>query len=157
VFKLCSGCGQEYQSWVSVCPECNLSLDLPAGAPLVADERAAPAIEDPVLLRLDGTWALHALAEALQEQGISSRIDTHAQGGVRLAIYVSRAHAAAAHAIAEELVAQTLPDLETIAAVDHGPSACPACGAPTPESAAACSECGLEFPEVDAGSEPGVR
>jgi predicted amidophosphoribosyltransferase len=151
VFKVCRQCGGEYQSWVSVCPDCNISLDLPPGEVLAPEpeERAPTPIVDPVVLRLDTPGALSELAETLQQHGISSRIGPHAQGGVRLAIYVGRADASTAHAIAEELVAQSLPDFDADAIVDHGPSACPACGEPTPESAASCTSCGLEFPEVD--------
>ncbi len=149
MFKVCRQCGGEYQAWVAVCPDCNISLDLPPGEVLAPapEERASAPIADPVVLRLDTPGPLSELAEALQEHGISSQIGPHA-GGAGLAIYVARADLTTAHAISEELVAQGLPDLDVDAIVDHDPSACPACGEPTPENAASCASCGLEFPEV---------
>jgi ribosomal protein S27AE len=115
-----------------------------------------------VLLKVDGPWELQALAEALQDQGISSQIDTHPLGAsisegraavrgqnAQLGIYVGRADLAAARAFATELAAQTLADTDTTAVV-HDPHACPACGEPTADDAAACGACGLEFPEMGA-------
>ncbi len=146
MFKVCRGCNQEYQSWVSVCPDCGVSLDLQGPEPLAPERDALPPVEKLVLVRLDEPWLLQSIAEWLQTHGISSRIGTPARGAKQLGIYVRRADFEAAHEAAEEFVARTLPELDT--AVAHDASACPACGEPTPENAAACSACGLEFPEV---------
>jgi predicted amidophosphoribosyltransferase len=154
MFRTCRECNQEYQSWVSVCPDCGVSLDASGPEPLAAQSAPLPPVEDLALLRLDDPWQLQGIAELLQANGISSRIDAHTGGTARLGIYVRRADFDAAHAIAEDLVASSLPDLDSTA-LSHDPSACPACGEPTPESAASCSACGLEFPEVD--TEPGAR
>lgn len=145
MFKVCARCGQEYQSWVTECSDCGVPLDLAPGETLAPAMRAVPALEELDALRLGGPWELQALAEALQAQGISSRIDAYPPA--RLAIYVARADLEAAREIAEELAARDLPDAD--AGVAHDPTACPACGEPTPENAAACSACGLEFPEVN--------
>jgi hypothetical protein len=165
VFKVCSSCGQEYQSWATECSDCGVSLDLAPGEKLAPATRAAPALEELVALRLGGPWELQALAEALQAQGISSRIDAYPPGdpisaprvraqqgqrgdAARLGIYVSRPDLEAAREVAEEVAARDLPDVDAAGAA-HDPTACPACGEPTPENAAACSACGLEFPEVN--------
>ncbi len=158
MFKTCASCGQEYQSWVSVCPDCNTPLDYaPTGTPAPVT-RAVSALQDLAVLRLGEPRDLQAFAESLQEHGISSQIDTYPLGGAmagaraargqaaRLGIYVSRGDLDAAREIADELAASALPDADT-AGVSFDPSACPACGEPTPENAAACSACGLEFPE----------
>jgi hypothetical protein len=141
VFKVCRSCGQEFQSWATECSDCGVPLQLSAGEALAPPEPDAPVVlEDLVLLRLGGTWELQALAEELQQRGISSRIDTppdpsQARGSraaaAQLAIYVPRAVAG-------------------VDDVEHDPNACPACGEPTPENAAECASCGLEFPEVPA-------
>jgi ribosomal protein L37E len=146
VFKVCSSCGQEYQSWVTECSDCGVPLDLAPGETLAPAPRAVPGLAELVALRRGGPWELQALAEALQTHGISSRID--AKPPEQLTLYVGRADLAAAREIAAELAARDLPDAE--AGVAHDPTACPACGEPTPENAATCSACGLEFPEVAA-------
>jgi hypothetical protein len=157
VYKVCRQCGGEYQSWVSVCPECNVALDWPRDelAPAPAREQHEPApIADPVVLRFEGPEMLTEIAEALQEQGIASRIAPHEQAGARLAIYVSRAHAPTAFAISEQVIARSL-HVDADELVDYGPGACPACGEPMPETATACASCGLEFPEIE--PDPGGR
>jgi len=147
LFKVCARCGQEYQSWATECSDCHAPLDLAPGETLAPAARPVPAPEELVVLRLGEPRELRALAETLQAQGISSRIDAYAKA--RLGIYVGRADLEAARAIAEEFVARDLPDADA-APISHDPTACPACGEPTPEDAAACGACGLEFPEVPA-------
>lgn len=161
MFKHCHSCGQEYQSWVTECPDCHVPLHSAPGEPLAPPTRSgsiAP-LEDPVLLKLGEPWELRALAESLQERGISSQIDSHPLGGslaragsraqaARLGIYVARANLAAVREFTEELAAleRSESDAEAVA---HDPGACPACGEPTPENAPSCATCGLEFPEVN--------
>lgn len=161
MFKHCHSCGQEYQSWVSVCPDCNVPLQLAPGEPLGPPSSGSIApLEDPVLLKLGEPWELRALAELLQERGISSQIDSHPLGAslsragsraeaARLGIYVGRADLAAVRELADELAARAQPESDA-AGVAHDPGSCPACGEPTPEDATACASCGLEFPEVGA-------
>lgn len=151
--------------WATECSDCHVPLHSTPGEELAPATRQIPALEDLVLLMVGGPWELQALAGALQDQGISSQIDTHPLGASisesraaargqnsQLGIYVGRADLASARAFAMELAAQTQTDADA-AAVVHDPSACPACGEPTPDDAAACSACGLEFPEV--GGEDG--
>jgi hypothetical protein len=165
VFKVCGQCAGEYQSWVSVCPDCNVPLDLQPGEQLASSPDAELPVADLVLLRVDGPWALQELAEVLRDAGFSSRIDTHPLGqsigaasyttqegnrgyGIQLGIYVPRADAAAAQQIVRDAIERSIPDLESVEVAEHDPSACPACGEPTPEEATACASCGLEFPEL---------
>jgi hypothetical protein len=158
MFKQCPECGQEYQHWVTRCTDCDVALVLAGGetlgaAPDVGPEPEAysePLPDDCVLVRLGEPGVLHALAEALQQQGISSWIGAHPQ----LGLGVRRADLDAARAIADELMARSLPDLEEMDMPAYDASSCPACGTPTPESAAACAECGLEFPEADPSPGP---
>jgi hypothetical protein len=60
-----------------------------------------------------------------------------------------RADLDAVRAYTEELAAEERA-AEGIEHVEQDPNACPACGEPLAESAAACEACGLEFPEVPA-------
>jgi predicted amidophosphoribosyltransferase len=156
VFKICRSCGQEFQMWASECSDCHVPLHLTPGEELAPPEaRPQPARDDLVQLKLGGAWELQALAEELQQRGISSRIDTppgesgrgSPAAAAQLAIYVSRADLAAVREFTEELAARELAEAG-IAEVEHDPNACPACGEPTPENAASCASCGLEFPEV---------
>src|SRR5215510_9389277 len=162
MFKVCARCGQEYQSCATECSDCGVPLDLAPGESLASEPDAQPtarALEDPVMLQLGEPRDLQTLAELLQAQGISCQIDVYPPGAgmsasrsgvrgqaARLGLYVSGDDLDAARAIARELAARELSD--PIVATEHDPSACPACGEPTPENAASCSSCGLEFPEV---------
>lgn len=162
MFKTCPSCHQEYQQWVSVCADCNVALEFAAETP---PGPALPPPENLVLLKLEDPWYLRELAEMLQHQGISSRIDAEPPGSpigapkvtsregsrgrtTRLGIYVRAEDLQLAHAIAEELATARLPDLPATAAAPDA-SACPACGEPLSERATACAECGLEFPEAE--------
>ena len=160
MFKICRSCGQEFQMWATECSDCGLPLHLTPGEELAAPEPQAPTVlEDLLLVKLGSTWELSVLAEELQQRGISSRIDTPpdaslAKRGSRaaaaqLALYVTRADLDAVREFTEELAARERAEAG-IGEVEHDPNACPACGEPTPESAAQCASCGLEFPEVPA-------
>jgi hypothetical protein len=159
VFKICRSCGQEFQMWASECSDCHGPLHLSSGEELAPSDttRPVPAPEDLVQLKLGGAWELQALAEQLQQHGISSRIDTppgesgrgSRPAAAQLAIYVARAELDAVRAFTEELAARELAEAG-LEEVEHDPNACPACGEPTPENAASCASCGLEFPEVPA-------
>jgi hypothetical protein len=141
-------------------------LQLAPGETLGPSEPSRPIapLRDPVLLKVGEPWELRALAEALQEHGISSQIDSYPLGGslprglargqpARLGIYVGRADVEAVREFASQLAA--LEGSEAGAAeASHDPTTCPACGEPTPENAAACSACGLEFPEVNPEEAP---
>ena len=166
MFKQCPECGQEFQNWVTRCTDCDVALVLAGSETLGAAAEPEPEpewTEEPVpddcmLVKLDEPRGLHELAEALQEQGISSWIAAHtvpdqAARGPRLGLAVRRADLDAARAIAHELVERSIPDLEGMDVPQYDASSCPACGEPTPENASACAECGLEFPEADPGSD----
>jgi hypothetical protein len=169
VFKVCSSCGQEFQSWATECSDCHVPLDLAPGETLAAGEtlgpepaaRPAAPLEDLVLVRFGEPWELRALAESLQARGISSQIDTYPPGAsisgsragsrgqpARLGLYVPRADLDAVRELAGGSAASEVPDGGD-AELAHDPNGCPACGEPMPENASACSVCGLEFPEVE--------
>jgi hypothetical protein len=172
MFKYCHGCGGEFQQWVQTCPDCHEPLHAEPAEPARAHGREAsspPAapLEDPLLLRLGEPWELRALAQSLQQRGISSQIDTHPLGAeiaagsragsrgqpARLGIYVARSDLDAVREFAAEFATSEMPDRD--AGLVRDPGACPACGEPTPENAASCSACGLEFPEAE--PDPGGR
>ena len=146
MFKACPSCGEEYQSWVSRCPDCDVALDIAPGAAPSSPPPAAPAAElrDPVLLQAEGTWYLRALAEALADRDISCRIE---KGSPALSLFVSRGDLEAAREVAREFAESQLPALEA-GHPGHDASGCPACGEPLAAEAAACAACGLEFPEA---------
>jgi len=159
MFKQCPECNQEYQPWATECPHCNVALVLAGGETLAARDSAPPLSQEPppddrVLVKADEPGELHELAVALQDQGISSWIEAVAipgqqARGPRLGLTVRRADLEAARAIAEEVLAAGLHDLQDTDVPEYDASSCPACGEPTPEDASSCASCGLEFPEVD--------
>jgi len=148
MFKACPSCGEEYQHWVSRCPDCDVALDLAreaapgSGAPIAASE--AEEREDLVLLHTEGPWYLRELAEALAARDIPSRI---VKGAAALGLYVAPGDLEAAREVAQEFAEARLPALDAEPA-SHDASACPACGEPLAAEAAACGACGLEFPEA---------
>jgi hypothetical protein len=146
VFKACPSCGEEYQHWVSRCPDCDVALDIASGAPPAAPASTGPAAElrDPVLLQTEGTWYLRELAEALADRDIACRIE---KGSPALHLFVGRSDLEAAREVAREFAEARLPALEAGHGA-HDPSGCPACGEPLAADAAACGACGLEFPEA---------
>jgi hypothetical protein len=146
VFKVCPSCGEEYQHWVSRCPDCDVALDFARGAAPGAPPETAPtaAPEDPVLLQSEGPWYLRELAEALAERGIPSRIE---KGAPALSLYVGRGDLEDAREVAQEFAESRLPALDAEPA-SHDASACPACGEPLAADASACGGCGLEFPDA---------
>jgi hypothetical protein len=131
--------------------------------PPLAPEELPPARELVCVERGD-PWHLRELAEALQERGISCRIDVHppdaairpparrgAPTQTRFGLYVRAGDQAQAAQVRGEHLERAVPDA---AGLDGEPGAllsdCPACGAPLAEGAASCASCGLEFPELSA-------
>lgn len=160
MFKVCRSCGQEFQMWATECSDCGQPLQLSSGEEIAAPEPPAPtALEDLVMLKVGSTWELSAIAEELQQRGISSRIDSPPEGSLarrdsraaaaQLALFVPRADLEAVREYITELAAQERA-AHGIEDVEHDPNACPACGEPLGDSAASCEACGLEFPEVPA-------
>jgi hypothetical protein len=167
MFKLCPSCGGEFQQWVTQCPDCAVPLQIggPDGGSVETAARA-PAEELPpaselTCLRRGDPYALHEIAERLQQEGISCRIDVYPPGeSIRLGarrgagvattfgLYVRPADAARAGAVRDQLVRESAPDAAGAGAgVDL--SACPACGEPLADAATACAACGLEFPDAN--------
>jgi hypothetical protein len=166
--KICPSCGDEFQLWATRCPDCDVALGFSAPAPRVEPAETLPPATELALLEQGEPWALRALAERLQEHGISSRIDTvpprgsldgpaersrsgQAGRATRLGLYVRRDDGPAAAELAREHLASRLPDLPDGAAAedrDPDPSGCPACGEAAPPDAAECPACGLAFPEA---------
>jgi hypothetical protein len=163
MFKVCPACHQEYQRWVVVCSECNVPLTSPEEA--ASPVGSLPPVTCLALLKIEGPWYLQELAELLQHNGISSRIDAgppSSPGGgpevgpragsrgaaSRLGIYVRAEDLETANEIAEEFATSRQRDVP-ISVANPDASACPACGGRIPEAAVSCAECGLEFPEME--------
>jgi len=167
-FKVCPECGVEHVHSALVCSDCNVALEL---APAPGAEPAAPAPLPPASelaqVATGGPWEMERLALALQEAGLSSRIDTapagqplsqpvaraaprgSAGGAGRLALYVLPAEALPALAVIRELLLQGDPAAGGPQREGDPLDACPACGAALSPVAAECSDCGLEFAPVE--------
>jgi ribosomal protein L40E len=166
-FKVCPECGAEHVHAALVCADCNVALELaPAGS---GEPATAPLPPAPELAHVaaGGPWEMERLALALQEAGISSRIDTspsaqptsrRAAGaaprgspgsGARLGLYVLPADADAARLVIQGILLQGGAGGVSPAGERGALDACPACGAPISAAASACSDCGLEFVPVE--------
>jgi len=164
--KYCPRCGVAHQAWATRCADCDCALSY--DRPVRSDPpRAAelPPARELACLRTGDAWHVRELAEALQQAGISCRIDSFPpeaplagpglsargrgapEGATRLGVYVAHADAAAGLRIERELLASRMPDAPEGAA--HDAEVCPACGTPLDATAAECAECGLEFPPLE--------
>ncbi len=169
--KICPSCGDEFQPWVELCPDCHVPLQMGSGesAPDVGSELPPPTELECVAT--GGPWQTRALAERLQEEGIGCRIDAYppdtdidtdggnvagrfgqAGRGVNLGVYVTRADQPRAAEIVADARTEELPELDGMEMPEPGSEldACPGCGEPLAADATGCSECGLEFPEFEA-------
>jgi hypothetical protein len=163
MFMVCPSCGGEFQRWVTQCPDCAVPLQhgAPDGAaPAPAEAEGLPPAHELTCIERGDPRGLHEIAERLQAEGISCRIDVHPPGDpIRLGakrgagvattfgLYVREADAADAAAARQRYLLESVPDAEG-AAVGAELSACPACGEALAEGASACAACGLEFPDA---------
>jgi len=112
-------------------------------------------------VRVGDPWRVREIAEALENAGITCRVDTHPPGGAvaplrtrraageatQLGVYVAPGDLAAALAAASEHERSRMPEVEGEGpAWDGDPGSCPGCGTALPPASEACAECGLEFP-----------
>lgn len=160
MFKLCPQCRAEYQEWAEQCPDCHVGLvasDQPLPPP-EAPSALPPARELLCLERGDPSY-LRDLAEQLQAEGVSCRIERYppeggaaparAPGTGRFGLYVLPDQAPAAVAVRNAHLERVVPDAAGLsAATGTELSDCPACGEALREGAASCESCGLEFPEL---------
>lgn len=153
MFKQCPSCRGEYQEWVEACPDCRVPL-VAGGAPLPPPEapRALPPAAELVLIERGQPSELRVLAEALQAEGVSSRIDAVEPAGPRAAafgLFVEREALATAVGVRNAHLESVVPDAAGLTGqVGAELAACPACEAPLAEQATECASCGLEFPDV---------
>jgi hypothetical protein len=171
MFKLCPSCGGEFQQWVTQCPDCAVPLQLGGPDGGLPPAARAPAEELPparelTCLQKGDPYALHEIAERLQQEGVSCRIDVHPPGeSIRLAgrrgsgvattfgLYVRPADLARAAVVREQHVRESVPDAADVEAGGEL-AACPACGEPLADDATACAACGLDFPDANQEGSP---
>jgi hypothetical protein len=160
VFKRCPECRVEFQQWVEQCPDCHVAL-VSSEAPLPQPEppRELPPAHELLCLERGDPSYLRQLAEQLQAEGVSCRINAYPPaggaasapraGGGSFGLYVLPEQASAAVALRNAHLESVVPDA---AGLNEGAGAeladCPACGERLGEGAASCESCGLEFPEL---------
>ncbi len=155
-FKYCPRCGDEFQNWVEVCPDCEVPLGFerpdPGAAP--APEALPPARELQAIF-VGEPYQVTDPVESLAAAGIACRVDAFPPGefsddgvgigsfgaGTQVGVYVREQDVAAVAALDEAWVRSTL-------ATDADLDACPACATPLAADATGCTDCGLEFPEI---------
>ncbi len=161
-FKMCPDCGAEHVPTAQVCSDCGVALEVaPAELPTTGP---LPPASELTRVATGGPWELERLAFALQEAGISSRIDAllpapSASGqaaaatrgssgsGARLALYVLAEDEDPARREIQDLLLQTGGGAS--ARGSEALENCPACDAPISGASSACSDCGLEFVPVE--------
>ena len=155
-YKYCPQCGDEFQNWVEMCPDCECALGHEPPQPGAAPGDLPPARElTPVFV--GEPFRVREPAASLQAAGIPCRVDAYPPGdtsdggdhigsfgaGTRVGVYVREQDL--------EAVSQLDADwVQTMLATETELESCPACDAPLAEGASGCEACGLEFPEIDA-------
>lgn len=168
-FKVCPQCGVEYVHTALMCTDCGVSLDASGDRPFELESTPDPLPATSELQRIaaGSPWEMERLALELQQEGISSRIETVPTGppndreaarssrrssaglNIRVGLYVAPQEAESAERIIRQLILPHEAD-----ALEHSPpgaelDACPACGAAISDAATACTDCGLEFVSVE--------
>jgi hypothetical protein len=162
MFKTCPRCRDEFQAWVSECPDCRIPLvHAPSGGLVAPEPEPEPergALADPRMLQRGDASELHALAEHLTSQGIACAIAaapvSRASAGLRtvqLALFVEARELAGAQAATLAFLAPAHEEAGELRA-PGALETCPGCDEPLAASAAQCPSCGLEFPEMEASS-----
>ena len=154
-FKYCPRCGDEFQNWVEVCPDCEVPLGFER-----PDPNAQPTVDLPPARELQAVfvgepWQVTEPVDSLRAARIPCRVDAFPAGdfsddgqgigsfgaGTKVGVYVRQEDLPAIRNLDADWVRSTL-------ATDTELDACPACSAPLSADATACRECGLEFPEI---------
>lgn len=182
-YKLCEGCGSEFQLRLEACLDCGGPLvevdprmgppprrrEPPPPPPPEAIEPTAPAgsaftpADRPFPLRVAEPAHIEALAERMDDAGIRSQVapegDCRAGCKIRWALWVAEADRDAAAAVDRRHLASLVPDGDSF--VDLDGDGCPACGAARAPGAVECAECGLtldfapdELDEVSQDEDP---
>src|SRR5512145_1555790 len=125
MFKACPECGGEFQGWVTRCPDCDVALVIASGdaPPVRPAPRELPHASALVCIERGDPWHLRELAERLQEQGVSCRIDVFppegrirppaqrgGTSGTQFGLYVSAADLPLAQRLRGEHLAEVVPD-----------------------------------------------
>ncbi len=159
--KICPSCRAEYQPVAERCSDCDVGLVHPEPA---TSALLPPARDLSALVRCD-PWEATRIAQALQEAGIPSRIDSYPPGeaisagdfvyggrggrDVEVCVYVTEADRVRADAVLDRFRARTLPDAPDSDLAAGESEHCPACGSAIPEAGTACADCGLGLPDVE--------
>ena len=151
--KRCPECGEDFLPTAERCSDCGVPLRLAAELEAAdAPGEALPDVSQLVLIRAEGPAWVEALADALREAGIPSRveiIDPERHGirsgvtGSACGLFVREADAARAREIDARVQRAQIPDLPGEAADEA--EGCPACGHAAPPDASECPDCGLFF------------
>jgi hypothetical protein len=164
--KYCPQCGAAHQAWATRCADCDCDLVAEPPSPEIAPASELPPARELACLGTGDAWHVRDVAEALQEAGLSCRIDSHppdaplagpgfsARRGfsgetTKLGVYVLPDQLERARRVEHAHRLSRIPGASETAAAPHDEEACPACGVPLAPAAAECAECGLEFPAAD--------
>jgi hypothetical protein len=140
------------------CADCD--VDLVHGDTLAANDAAVeafPPASELECVRVAPIAWIHALSEALQQQGVAHRVESASSedapedqrpdvfGAAALfGLYLQSEHLAEARELDGSIAARLLPE-EAPSLAEGEVDACPACGSALAADAVACPDCGLEF------------
>lgn len=160
--KICPACGDEFQDWVEVCPDCEMDLKWEHEMPLL------PEAVTGICIATGTEISLRPVAAVLRADGIATRITEESAelglgigvevGNFRLGIpfdgwtyclYVPPEDAAIAQQVADKLLGVHEDEPPPFDPVD---GQCPACGAAVGIQARECPECALVLAAEAPGS-----
>jgi len=158
--KYCPKCNAEYRHTAETCSDCGITLTFEDPERPIAE--LSPA-EPFVLLEVGDPWPMRRMAEALQQSGIPSQIDSYPPGtplsagpGGRygfetpeVGIYVRPNDLPQARSVINDFVRSRMPKPPgDSSAPDSESDLCPACGSQLAPNSSSCSDCGIEFPRA---------
>ncbi len=157
-YKICPACRTEYMLVATRCADCDVDLvDASALAAEEAERGAFPPASELECVRVAPIAWIHALSEALQQQGVAHRVESASAadapdgqnpdvfGGAQLfGLFVQSEHATTARDLDDSIAAQVLPE-EAPPLEEGEEETCPACGTALAANATECPDCGLAF------------
>lgn len=162
-YQHCPQCGDEFQAWVTECPDCRVPLgSTPAPASAAPIVSSLPPLTELAAIAQGDPWELRALAEQLLDEGVSSLVEAYPPPGgsadtaaaprghgTDLALYVEPTRAQRAADLVAAYRAERAGNFAASDAPGTEYSTCPGCDDPIADDAAECPSCGLVFPEVE--------
>jgi hypothetical protein len=156
-YKVCPECRAEHTRTTERCADCGVPLVHPDALPTEAAPVELPPASALSCVRVAPLPWIRALSEALEQAGVSHRVEQATaadappeqntevfDGAALFGLYVEESAGAAARELDRAIAVQVLPE-EAPPLAEGEQDACPACGAALAATATECPECELVF------------